>query len=153
MSDDDNQHGRRSDDQLLPQFLQEIGAMRECVTSIDHTLEETRKTVQTIGTLATRTDGEFRSFRYTAKIALTIVAFFLTASGAALGYYFNQRDQRIEDLAGQMNTLTKIAIANQELNRLQARVDETLQEALVEALKAIRANQQGIRENGRGKKD
>jgi hypothetical protein len=148
MSNDD--HGRRTEDQLLPQFLQEIGAMRECVSSLDETLKETRTAVETIGKLAVKTDGEFRSFKYTVRMVLAISSLFVAVIGGALGYYFNQRDNRIEQIAEQMNTLTRIAISNQELNRAQAQTDKQTQNALIEALEAIRKNQDGIRRNHNG---
>ena len=133
---------RRAGDALLPEFLQELGAIRHAVRSLDQTLQETRETVKHVGELAVRTDREFRAFRYGLKAAIATASVFMTVVFSALGYYFNQRDVRLEELTGEVARLAKLAVHNQAENKRQTEIDKQLQAAMIEALKAIRANQE-----------
>ena len=140
---------RRSTDALMPEFLQELGAMRITLRDLGETLHETRRAVKEVGDLAVRTDREFKSYRSSIKSTLATAAFFLTLIFSGISYYVLTNDARIESinkrtekLTEEVSKLAHLAVSNQEENRRQSAVDKQLSETLIEALKAIRKNQE-----------
>lgn len=136
---------RRSTDRLFPEFLQELGAIRVAVETLNVTLQETRQTVKEVGDLAVKTDNDFRSLRYGIKLSLVTASVFMGIIIGGLGYYFNQRDTRLETLTGEVKQLAQLAITNLAENKRQTEVDNGLTQALTEALKAIKETKDAVR--------
>ena len=109
--------------------------MRAALEGLDRTLQETRATMEEIGKLAVRTDGDLRAFKYGLQLIAAVSGIVLTLLIGGAGYYFNQRDIRIEQIA-------TMALRNLDWNREQADTDRELRAALLEAVKAIRHNQE-----------